>query len=173
MSEIDVLTTVRVGVAAAALGVAMLVAPAALQSQAAADPEGTDPTPSQESEPSQNPGTPSDPNQGTPNLGKPRLQGTYNSTATYGTAAYTTVMHISSPCGGCDATMTAEGGNGTMTWTGAGWTSTSPNACGGATVHTLTPTAVVAGLVQSATSTMTGACGQDRPAVGQMTRVSD
>jgi hypothetical protein len=47
----------------------------------------------------------------------------------------------------CDATLTANGNTGTLTWNGGGWENTTGGAC--AMHNVLTPTSVVDGIVQT------------------------
>ena len=83
--------------------------------------------------------------------GAPRLQGTYSQHTDIQTPSghYSNdkVVTATSDCGGCNATVTGEGGTATMEWTGSGWTSTSTAQCG-PVITTSTPTAVVNGIVQ-------------------------
>lgn len=161
-----------IGAATAAL---LLALPMTLQPIATAEPTGTEDSENQEStEPSeqQTPGLPEAPNQpdnnnsGNSGVGKPRLQGTYTHTVTYGTATESVVLHFTSGCAGCNA---AGAGGAQLNWTGAGWEQTYVGACG-PVLAMFVPTSVVDGYAQSLTSTTTGMCGQQAPAIGTLVR---
>ena len=115
---------------------------------------------------------PSTPQQPRPadGAGPPRLHGTYNNTSTFNTATVSAINMISSPCGGCNATVTVNGLTAQAIWTGAGWTVTTPAQCG-PIVATYVPTSVVNGYVQTATGTTIGICGASHPVQSTLVRV--
>jgi hypothetical protein len=90
----------------------------------------------------------------------PLLRGTYNEHGelrTPGAPDYSAdyAVKFSSDCPACDATYTGPGGALVFHWNGTGWTNTKDGgACGSVTI-TLTPTAVVDGMVQAASGGFT------------------
>jgi hypothetical protein len=90
----------------------------------------------------------------------PLLRGTYNEHGelrTPGAPDYSAdyAVKFSSDCPACDATYTGPGGALVFHWNGTGWTTTRDGgACGSVTI-TLTPTAVVDGMVQAASGGFT------------------
>ncbi|OBI10380.1 hypothetical protein A5715_00065 [Mycolicibacter heraklionensis] len=154
-----------VGIGAATLALLFMAGPAV------AEPEDTDPSPTKEANaeegaPGVRPGSQSE----APSLGAPRFSGTYNVTATYGTATANNTAHLSSPCGGCAVTG-PEGGPPAI-WTGASWEQTKEGPCG--PVHTtFIPTSVVNGYAQTLNATTIGMCGSDKPAISTLTRVGN
>lgn len=102
----------------------------------------------------------------------PRLSGTYSITSTFRTATATSVISFASDCAMCDATLTANGKSGTVTWNGTGWENTGGGACAMRTV--LTPTSVVDGIVQTFSQISTiltpGSCGVGGDGTGVGTR---
>lgn len=91
----------------------------------------------------------------------PRLDGTYSITATFRTATVSGVITVASDCAQCDATFTANGMTGTMTWNGTGWERTDGGHCLMRVV--VTPTSVVDGIVETFSQVSTilspGSCG--------------
>ena len=102
----------------------------------------------------------------------PRLSGTYSITSTFRTATATSVISFASDCAMCDATLTANGKSGTVTWNGTGWENTGGGACAMRTV--LTPTSIVDGIVQTFSQISTiltpGSCGVGGDGTGVGTR---
>jgi hypothetical protein len=86
----------------------------------------------------------------------------------YTIAGRSETMTVRSDCPTCDATVTAMGITRNYHWTGTGWTGTTKGDCG---TGTITPTAVVDGIVQEASIQASG-CGIASTA-GTMTRVGD
>lgn len=149
--------------AAAATAAALL----ATAGPVAADPDSTETSTSQEASPQQQaPGSPDTPDLSP--LGAPRLDGTYNITANYGTATVSNVIHFSSPCAGCDATGGPKGGN--WIWTGGSWEHTYVDSCS-TPVDTYVPVAVVNGYAQELTGTSVGMCGATQPATLVLSRI--
>jgi hypothetical protein len=119
------------------------------------------PNPPQQTAAQQSPTTANNPPAGgTPATAAPAgplLRGTYNehNEIDYpsGHGSNNHVVKYSSDCPGCDVTAVNETGDtGTLQWNGTGW-SGPPGPCGG--VATVTPTAVVNGIVQEASGTVT------------------
>lgn len=152
---------------------------------AAADPDGTDTTNSDEQcqgeqkSDEQNPdeqksdeqcqGVPG--TQDSPNLaglGSPRLAGTYSITGQYAGATHTATTHFSSSCGGCNATGGPNGG--TWVWTGGTWEHTYAGGCG-PVVDTYTPVAVVDGYAQEVAGVVVGVCGMTQPGQVMLSRI--
>ena len=75
---------------------------------------------------------------------------------TYSVAPYGDLVHVSSDCGGCDATGVGQVAV-HLTWNGAGWTRAYVDQCGPVT-GTLLPTVVTDGAVQEGTLASTGGC---------------
>ncbi|PJE20902.1 MAG: hypothetical protein CK431_24630 [Mycobacterium sp.] len=102
----------------------------------------------------------------------PRLSGTYSITSTFRTATATSVVSFASDCAMCDATLTANGKSGAVTWNGTGWENTGGGACAMRTV--ITPTSIVDGIVQTfsqiATILTPGSCGVGGDGTGVGTR---
>jgi hypothetical protein len=106
----------------------------------------------------------------------PLLSGTYSAVGQYRAATANAVLHISSKCPGCDAVATAEGNTVVLTWTGAGWMSTTAAGGCGPTQSIITPSNPT-GIVQNYTSVMTflqpEICGTVEPGVSNGTRIGD
>ncbi len=94
----------------------------------------------------------------------PGFRGTYNWRNSSGQAGTVTVT---SDCPTCDATATSEGRTGIYHWTGTGWTYTAD-----CRTETVTPTVVVNGIVQEA-STQASGCPGAGSNTGTLTRVGD
>jgi len=152
------------------VGVGAALALLVMAAPAVADPDSTDPSSSEDPSSEQKPpGMPSGSRNNTPSLGAPRLSGTYNVTATYGTATVDSVEHLSSPCGGCNATGIVGP---PLVWTGGSWEQTKDGGCG--PMHSsFVPTSVVNGYAQTLTGTHVGICGSDKPAVSTFTRIGN